>query len=44
MVGSLGTDAKDDDMSDQYHYFSYNDTTIITLIEIPRNDGNSSMP
>ncbi|CAG8737298.1 27528_t:CDS:2, partial [Racocetra persica] len=28
-------DTKDDEASDNYHYFSFNDTTIITLVEIP---------
>ncbi|CAI2195105.1 5398_t:CDS:10, partial [Funneliformis geosporum] len=33
--GPIGTDTKDDELSNNYHYFSFNDTTIITLVEIP---------
>ncbi|CAG8449369.1 5481_t:CDS:10 [Cetraspora pellucida] len=35
LIGPLGNDTKYDEASDNYHYFSFNDTTIITLIEIP---------
>ncbi|CAG8550729.1 15140_t:CDS:10, partial [Acaulospora colombiana] len=40
LVGPLGSDPKEDEASEQYHYFSYNDTTIITLVEIPGKDNS----
>ncbi|CAG8560446.1 13285_t:CDS:10 [Funneliformis mosseae] len=35
LVGPIGADTKDDELSNNYHYFSFNDTAIITLVEIP---------
>ncbi|CAG8520853.1 1490_t:CDS:10, partial [Gigaspora rosea] len=42
LIGPLGNDTKDDEASDNYHYFSFNDTTIITLIEIPGDNSSVS--
>ncbi|GES98608.1 ral GTPase-activating protein subunit alpha-2-like [Rhizophagus clarus] len=41
-VGPMGADTKDDETSNNYHYFSFNDTTIITLVEIPGKDSSAS--
>ncbi|CAG8526097.1 24048_t:CDS:10 [Dentiscutata erythropus] len=42
LIGPLGSETKDDEASDNYHYFSFNDTTIITLVEIPGDNSSVS--
>ncbi|PKC73960.1 hypothetical protein RhiirA1_437238 [Rhizophagus irregularis] len=42
LVGPMGADTKDDEASNNYHYFSFNDTTIITLVEMPGKDSSVS--
>lgn len=41
-MGPMGADTKDDEASNNYHYFSFNDTTIITLVEIPGKDSSGN--
>ncbi|CAJ0835038.1 9335_t:CDS:10 [Entrophospora sp. SA101] len=37
-IGPVGNDTKEEEVTEHYQYFSFNDTTIITLIEIPGED------
>ncbi|CAG8501724.1 8669_t:CDS:10 [Funneliformis caledonium] len=42
LTGPLRTDTKEEDCAEHYQYFSFNDKTIITIIEIPDNDSSIS--
>ncbi|CAG8473524.1 8582_t:CDS:10 [Paraglomus occultum] len=42
LVGPVGSDPAEDELSEHYQYFSINDTTIITLIEVPGEKSTQS--
>ncbi|KAG9294631.1 hypothetical protein G9A89_008110 [Geosiphon pyriformis] len=42
LMGPIGSETKDEEISYHYQYFSFNDTTIITLVEMPGEETSVS--
>ncbi|CAB4411161.1 unnamed protein product [Rhizophagus irregularis] len=43
LTGPIGSDTKDDECAEHYQYFSFNDRTIITVIEMPDESSRSRL-
>ncbi|GBB96125.1 hypothetical protein RclHR1_02690010 [Rhizophagus clarus] len=43
LTGPIGSDTKDDECAEHYQYFSFNDRTIITVVEMPEEISGSRL-